>query len=215
VHPGERARDQDNLLEFILRTSPPRGFITYSYSVARGKVALSAHKRLVAECFCVSRHSISFDSCHLNGRFASSMRSRKRRRATLGERPLLEGTREDSPALRGISLFLGAKTIDSSKLLSARVLISRREAGSLRKSRGIDQSFTSFRVSSRLAPPWSPISAARSREYFKRVLEIDRRARVLAASVHELLCRALCDAFSERKYAEYARQSIYSDLIIA
>lgn len=67
---GREAREQDNLLEFILRTSPSsyRGFITYSYSVARGKVALSAYKRLVTECFCVSRirairyHSISF--CH-------------------------------------------------------------------------------------------------------------------------------------------------------
>lgn len=38
-----------------LAPSSYRSFITYSYSVARGKLALSAHKRLVTECFCVSR----------------------------------------------------------------------------------------------------------------------------------------------------------------
>lgn len=38
---------KDNLLEFIPRPSPSSSyrFITYSYSVARGKVALSAYKR--------------------------------------------------------------------------------------------------------------------------------------------------------------------------
>lgn len=50
---------KDNLLEFILRPhtlSPSYRFITYSYSVARGKVALSAYKRLVAVCFSISKN---------------------------------------------------------------------------------------------------------------------------------------------------------------
>lgn len=63
---------KDNLLEFILQPSPSSSyrFIIYSYSVARAKVALSAYKRLVGVCFCISKNVpfvIRYHSISLRG----------------------------------------------------------------------------------------------------------------------------------------------------